>query len=53
MKYVPPLVIDIDLLVNNVLRCTFLHHQIQCNILKSKVPSNIERRPSELISFNE
>ena len=53
MEHVSPFVIDIDLLMNNVLRRTFLHHQIQCNILKSKVPSYIERRPTELISFNE
>jgi hypothetical protein len=53
MEHVSSLVININFLVNDVLRCTCLRHQIQCNILKSEVPSYIQRRPPELISFND
>jgi hypothetical protein len=53
MEHVSSLVIDINFLMNDVLRCTCLRHQIQCNILKPKVPSYIQRRPPELISFND
>jgi hypothetical protein len=53
MKHVSSFIIDINFLMNDVLRCTCLRHQIQCNILKPKVPSYIQRRPPELISFND
>lgn len=53
MEHVSPLVIDIDFLMNDVLRRTCLRHQIQRDVLKSKVPSYIQRRPSELISLND
>ena len=39
--------------MNDVLRRTCLRHQIQRDVLKSKVPSYIQRRPSELISLND
>lgn len=53
MEHVSSFIIDINFLMNDVLRCTCLRHQIQCNILKPKVPSYIQRRPPELISFND
>jgi hypothetical protein len=53
MEHVSSLVVNIDLLVNHVLRCSSLGDQVQGNVLKAKVARDIKRRPSELISFNE
>jgi len=53
MEHVSPLVVNIDLLVNHVLRCSSLGDQVQGNVLKAKVARDIKRRPSKLISFND
>jgi len=52
MKHVSTLVINVNLLMDDVLWCTSLGHQVQGNVLESEVAGNIKWRPSELISFN-
>lgn len=52
MEHVSALVIDIYLLMNNILWRPCLRHQIQRNVLESKVPSYIQRCSSQLISLD-
>jgi hypothetical protein len=41
MEHVSPLVINIDLLVDDVLRCSSLGDQVQGNVLKAKVTRDV------------
>ena len=53
MKHVSTLVIDVNFLMDDVLRCTSLGYQVEGDVLKAEVAGNIKWRPSELISFND